>query len=105
MYYSRERKSLTEDFHPAQNHVGIPAEPLWWGVEEHNTSQYALFLTHQTVNVEFHDYFLDVLIKCTRKMFLFSPHTWKPKQGCHHGFARDENRLSTTYALDCIFQK
>jgi len=49
----------------------------------------------------FHGYFLDVLIKCTRKMFLLSPEPQKPMQGCHHGFVREEKRLSATYALDC----
>ena len=28
--HSREQKSLTVDFHPAENHVGRPAGPLWW---------------------------------------------------------------------------
>jgi len=38
-------------------------------------------------------------------MFLLSSQPWKPKQqGCHYGFARDENPLSKTYALDCTRQ-
>jgi len=36
----------------------------------------------------------------TRKMFLVSSQPWTPKQGCHHGFSRDEIPLSTTYAVD-----
>jgi len=34
-------------------------------------------------------------------MFLISPQPWSLKQGCHHGFARDENQLSWTYAFGC----
>jgi len=56
------------------------------------------------VKVELQDYILDVLINCTRKTSLLSLQPWKLKQGCQHGFARDENPLSTTYALDCAVE-
>jgi len=32
---------------------------------------------------------------------MFANLTTDAQQGCQHEFARDENPLSTTYALDC----
>jgi len=93
------QKSLTLDFHPAQNHVGSLAGPLWF-VWNNKTlfCNMTSFLTFETLEV---DYFLDDLIECTRKTFLHSPQPFKSKQRCHHGFARDENPPSLTFAFGC----
>jgi len=69
---------------------------LCGGGKRNTFSSMPSVLTLEAVNVEFRDYFLDVLIACTRKMFPLTPQPWTPKQGCHHGFSRNENRLSTT---------
>jgi len=98
--YSREHKSLAVDFLPAKNYVDSPDEPWWRGVIEQHFLQYAILFDALMNKGEFRDYILNVLINCNRQTFLLASQPRKPKQGCHHGFARDENTLSTTSALN-----
>jgi len=66
-------------------------------------------LTHETVKVEFHDYFVDDLIKCTRRMFApFTSTIWKLMQYAGRAVTtvlRWTKILSTTYSLDCTCSK
>jgi len=85
------------DFHPAQNRVGSRAGTSPTGMEAHITFCYMPSFDELNSKRMFQDYFLDVLINCTRKAFFLSLHSLKTKQGCHHGFARDKYPSSTTY--------
>jgi len=58
-------------------------------------------LNSKSIKFHDHDYFLDVLIKCIRKIFLLTPQPWKPTGVPLTQFCADEYPVSTNYALDC----
>jgi len=77
------------------------------GLTTEHFLQYAILFGALKNEGDFHDdYIVDVLISCNRKTVLLSSQPRKPnkrKQGSHYDFtARDENPMSTSYALDCI---
>jgi len=62
--------------------------------------QYAILFDTSKNRSKFQDCTLNVLINYKPKTFLLSSQSGlKPKHVCHYDFARDDNRLSTTYSL------
>jgi len=93
--FSWEDKSLTVDFHPAQNHVGSPAGPLRWEWNNTTLLQYAILF--QQLNSSFRIIFRLFWTSALAKRFFF----YLNHRAATTVFARDENPLSTTCAFNC----